>query len=193
MDWLKAAVVHDGTFYVLSVNPDIVCLAVDNTFMDHWMMFHKSDLPDRWAPIPPTQAIATGSDVLIAQELGAMRRTQEDAVADKKKTPKKRWGVEQLTKLMRLTRVSSKSDLPPIYTALAIGKGTAQDRIIIQNVFVPCCLEAEAGTTPALIVTQLICIGSLDLLQKGSGKNGHEGSEDASQRKSKEHAARDKG
>ena len=30
-------------------------------------------------------AIATEGNVCIAQELGAMRRTQEDAVADKKK------------------------------------------------------------------------------------------------------------
>ena len=84
--------VHDGTSYVPSVNLDTALLAVDNTLMDHRMMFHKSNLLDHWAPLPSTQASATGSgsDVCIAQELGAMRRTQEDAVADKKKTPKKR-------------------------------------------------------------------------------------------------------
>ena len=153
VDWLKAAVVHDGTSYVLSVNPDTALLAVDNALMDHRMMFHKSDLPDRWAPPPPTQAIATGSDVLIAQELGAMRRAHEEALADKKKTPKKRWGVEQVTKLLRLARVLSESDLPPIYTALAAGKGVAQDRIILQNAFVARCLEAGAATTTAPIVT----------------------------------------
>ena len=128
-------------------------------------MFHKSDLPGRWAPQPSTQAIATGSgsDVLIAQELGAMRRAQEEAVADKKKTPKKRWGVEQVTKLLPLTRVSSESDLPPIYTALAVGNGTAQDRIILQNVFVARCLEAGAATTTAPTVTPAFArdIGSL--------------------------------
>jgi hypothetical protein len=163
VDWLKAAVVHDGTSYVLGVNPDTALLAVDNTLMDHRMMFHKSDLPGRWAPLPSTQASATGSDVLIAQELGAMRRAQEEAAADKKKTPKKRWGVEQVTKLLRLTRVPAESDLPPIYTALAVGKGTAQDRIILQNAFVARCLEAGAATTTAPTVTPAFArdIGSL--------------------------------
>ena len=77
--------------------------------------------------MPSTQAIAiaiaTDGYVCIAQELGAMRRIQEDVVDDKKTTPKKRGGVEQVTKLFRLTRVSSKSDLPPIYMALVVGKG----------------------------------------------------------------------
>ena len=153
VDWLKATVVHEGTSYVLSVNPDTALLAVENTLMDHRMMFHKSDLPGCWAPLLSTQAIATGSDVLIAQELGAMKRAQEEAVADKKKTPKKRWGVEQVTKLLRLTRVPAESDLPPIFTALAVGKGTAQDRIILQKMFVACCLEAGAATTTAPTVT----------------------------------------
>jgi hypothetical protein len=103
--------------------------------------------------LPPTQAIATGSDVLIAEELGAMRRAQEQAVADKKKTPKKWWGGEQVSKLLRITRVTSEFELPPIYTALAVGKGVAQDSIILQNVFVACCLEAGAATTTASIVT----------------------------------------
>ena len=107
VDWLKAAVVHKGTSYALGVNPDTALLAVDNTLMDHRMMFHKSTLPGCWVPLPSTQSSASGSDVLIAQELGAMRRAQEEAVADKKKTPKKRWGVEQVTKLLCLTRVSS--------------------------------------------------------------------------------------
>ena len=90
VDRLKAAVVHEGTSYVLSVNPDTALLAGDNTLMDHKMMFHVSNLPGCWAFLPSTQAIATGSDVLIAQELGALKRAQSDAVADKKKTPKKR-------------------------------------------------------------------------------------------------------
>ena len=153
VDWLKAAVVHDGTSYVLSVNLDTALIAVDNALMDHRMMFHKSDLPGRWAPLPPTQVIATGSNVLIAQELGAMRRAQEEAMVDKKKTPKKQWGVKQVTKLLRLTRVLSESDLPPIYTALAAGKRVAQDHIILQNAFVARCLEAGAVTTTAPIVT----------------------------------------
>jgi hypothetical protein len=119
----------------------------------HRMILHKSDLPGCWATPPPTQAIATGSDVLIAEDLGAMRRAQEQAVADKKKTPKKRWGVEQVSKLLCLTRVPSESELPPIYTALAVGKGVAQDRIILQNAFMALCLEAGAATTTAPIVT----------------------------------------
>ena len=77
VDWLKASVVHDGTSYAIGVNPDTSLLAVDNALTDHRMMFHKSDLSSCWAPLPPTQAIATGSDVLIAQELGAIRRAQE--------------------------------------------------------------------------------------------------------------------
>ena len=100
VDWLKASVVYENTSYILSVIPDTVLLAVDNALMDHRMMLHRSDLPGRWATTPPTQAIATGSDVLIAEELGAMRRAQEQAVLDKKKTPKKRWGVEQVSKLL---------------------------------------------------------------------------------------------
>ena len=153
VDWLKVAVVYENTSYILSVIPDTVLLAVDNALMDHRMMLHKSDLPGRWAPLPPTQAIASVSDVLIAEELGAMRRAQEQAVADRKKTPKKRWGVEQVSKLLRLTRVLSEEELPPIYTALAVGKGVAQDRIILQNAFVACCLEVGAATTTAPIVT----------------------------------------
>ena len=69
--------------------------------------------------------------MLIAKMQGAMRRAQEQAVADKKKSPKKRWGVEQVTKLLHLTRVPSESELPPIYTALAVGKGIAQGNIIL--------------------------------------------------------------
>ena len=153
VDWLKVAVVQENGTYILGTNPDPVLLAVDKVLMDHRMVLHKSDLPGRWATPPPTQAIATGSDVLIAEELGAMRRAQEQAVLDKKKTPKKRWGVEQVSKLLRLTRVPSESELPPIYTALAVGKGVAQDRIILQNAFVARCLEAGAATTTAPIVT----------------------------------------
>ena len=61
--------------------------------------------------------------MLIAQELGAMRRTQEDAVADKKTAPKKRWGVEQISTLLHLARIPSKPNFPPMYTALAVGNG----------------------------------------------------------------------
>ena len=91
--------VHDGTSYVLSVNPDTVLLAVDNTLRDHRMMSPKSNLPGCWVSLPSRQAIATGNDVCIAQELGAIKRAQEEVVADKKKTPKKQWGVKQVTKL----------------------------------------------------------------------------------------------
>ena len=153
VDWLKASVVHDGTSYALGVNPDSALLAVDNALMDHRMMFHKSDISGRWAPQPSTQAIVTGSDALIAQELGTIRRAQEEVVADKKETPKKRWGVEQVTKLLRLARVLSESGVPPIYTALRAGRGASQDRIILQNAFVVCSLEAGAATTTAPIVT----------------------------------------
>ena len=79
--------------------------------------------------MPSTQAIviaiaiATEGNVCIAQELGAMRRTQEDAVDDKKTTPKKRWGVDQISKLLHLARIPSKPNFPPMYTALAVGKG----------------------------------------------------------------------
>ena len=113
VNWQKAAVVHDGTSYVLSVNPDTALLAVDKGIMDHRMMFHKSDLPGCWATPPPTQDIATGSDVLIAQELGAMRRAKDKGVADRK-TPKKRWGVDQISKLLHLARIPSKSNIPSI-------------------------------------------------------------------------------
>jgi hypothetical protein len=51
------------------------------------MVLNKNDLPGHWATPPPTQAIATGSNVLIAQVLGVMRRAQEEVVADTKKTP----------------------------------------------------------------------------------------------------------
>ena len=109
--------------------------------------------------MPSTQAIViaiaitTEGNVCIAQELGAMRRTQEDAVDDKKTTPKKRWGVEQINKLLHLARIPSKPNFPPMYTALAVGKEAAQDCIILQNALVVCCLEAGAATTTALIVT----------------------------------------
>ena len=39
VDWLKATVVHDGTSFTLSVNPDTALLAEDNTLMSHRMMF----------------------------------------------------------------------------------------------------------------------------------------------------------
>ena len=145
VDWLKVAVVQENGTCILGTNPDPALLAVDKVLMDHRMVLHQSDLPGRWATPPPTQAIATGSDVHIAEELGAMRRAQEQAVADKKKTPRKRWGMGQVSKFLCLTRVPSESELPPIYTALAVGKGVAQDRIILQNAFVARCLEAGAA------------------------------------------------
>ena len=52
-----------------------------------------------------------------------------------------------------VTRVPSESELPPFYTALAVGKGVAQDRIILQNAFIARHLEAGAATTTAPIVT----------------------------------------
>ena len=62
--------------------------------------------------------------------------------------------MEQVTKPLRLAKVPSESDLPPICTALAAGKGAAQKCIILQNAFVACCLEAgPATTTAAHIVT----------------------------------------
>ena len=55
------------------------------------------------------------------------------------------------------------SELPPIYTALAVGKGVAQDHIILQNAFVACCLEAAAATTTVPILTSTFAqdIGAL--------------------------------
>ena len=88
VDWLKVAIVQENGTYILDVNPDPVLQAVDKALMDHRMVLHKSNLPGCWATTPPTQTIATRSDALIAQELGARRRAQEVAVADKKKTPK---------------------------------------------------------------------------------------------------------
>jgi hypothetical protein len=88
VDWLKVAIVQENETYILYVNSDPVLLAVDKALMDHRMVLHKSNLPGCWATTPPTQAIVTRSDALIAQELGARRRAQEVTVADKKKTPK---------------------------------------------------------------------------------------------------------
>ena len=84
--------VYEIAAYILCVILDTVLPAVDNALMDHRMMLHRSDLPGCWVPLPPTQAIATGIDALITQELGAMRRAQEQAVADKRKTPKSSGG-----------------------------------------------------------------------------------------------------
>ena len=36
-----------------------------------------------------------------------------------------------ITKLLHLTRVPSDSKLPPVYTALVVGKGVAQDCIFL--------------------------------------------------------------
>ena len=85
--------------------------------MDHRMVLHRSNLPGCWAPLPPTKAIVTGSDVLNDQELGDMRRAQEEAVTNKKKAHKKQWGVENVTKLLCLTRVPSKEKLPAPFNA----------------------------------------------------------------------------
>jgi hypothetical protein len=49
--------------------------------------------------------------------------------------------------------VPSESELPPIYPVLAVGKGVAQDCIILQNALMVCCLVAGAATTTAPIVT----------------------------------------
>jgi len=91
--------------------------------------------------------------VCIPQELGATRRTQEDAVADKKTTPKKRWGVEQISKLLHLARILSKPTFPPMYTALAVGKGGSPRLHHPTEKFVVCSLEAGAAITSAPIVT----------------------------------------
>jgi hypothetical protein len=56
--------------------------------MDHRMVLHRRNLPCCWSSLPPIKPIATGSDVPNAQELGAMRRAQEEGVANKKKTHK---------------------------------------------------------------------------------------------------------
>ena len=64
---------------------------------------------------------------------------------------------------LSVTSVPSKPDLPPIYTAPAAGKRAAQDRIILQNVFVACYLEEGAATSTALIVTPALAwdVGAL--------------------------------
>jgi hypothetical protein len=58
-----------------------------------------------------------------------------------------------VAKLLHLTRVLSEEELPHIYTALVVGKGVAQVRIILQNVFVAPCIEAGVATTTIPIVT----------------------------------------
>ena len=63
VDWLKISVVQDNIAFVPSMINDTVLLAVDNVLMDHRTMLHRSDLPGHWVPLPPTQAIATRSDV----------------------------------------------------------------------------------------------------------------------------------
>jgi hypothetical protein len=76
VDWLKVVVVQENGTYILGTNPDPVLLAVDKVLMDHMMVLHKSNLLGCCTTPPSTQAITTESDVLIAQELGAMRRAQ---------------------------------------------------------------------------------------------------------------------
>jgi hypothetical protein len=101
-------VVYEIAAYILCVILNTVLLAVDNALMDHRMMLHRSDPPGCWVPLPPTQDIATGIDALIAQELETLRRAQEQAVAEKKKTSNKWWGgVEQETALLCLASVPS--------------------------------------------------------------------------------------
>ena len=102
-------------------------------------MFHLNGLQGCWAPLPPIQAITTGSDAHIAQELGAMRRVQGEVTANKKKVTQKGWRVVLVTKLLSLARVPSKED--PLYTTLAVGKGVTQVSILTQNTFVAYCLE----------------------------------------------------
>ena len=90
-DWLKDDILLDKGKYILGTNSDPFLLAVEKVLMDHRMVIHNNNLPGCWVTPPSTQIIATGSDVLIDQELGSMRRAQEVAVADKK-TPKMWWG-----------------------------------------------------------------------------------------------------
>ena len=154
VDWLKIAVVQENETYILGANPDPFLLAVDKVLMDHRMILHKSNLPGCWATPPPTQAIAntTGSDVLIAEELGDMRRAHEEVLADKKRPPKSSGGWSRSTKFCAYLGSTLSLSFPPC-TALAVGTGVAQDQIILQNAFVACCLEAGAGATTAHIVT----------------------------------------
>ena len=134
---MNASVLHDNIANVPSVNHDPVLLDVNNALMEHWRMFHINGLQGCWAPLPPTQAITTGSDAHIAQELGAMRRVQGEVTANKKKVPQKGWRVVLVTKLLSLARVPSKED--PLYTTLAVGKGVTQVSILTQNTFVAYC------------------------------------------------------
>jgi hypothetical protein len=88
-----------------------------------------------WYKSPlPTKANATENDVLIAQDLGTMRRAQEEEVVDNKKTTKKQWELEHFTKLCALLKFPQKQSLPSLhYIALSVGKGTVQDHIILKN------------------------------------------------------------
>jgi hypothetical protein len=62
-------------------------------------------------------------------------------------------GKGKITKLLHFTRVPSDSKLPPVYTALVVGKGVAQDCIFLKNEFVIYCLEAGTATPPIVIPT----------------------------------------
>ena len=167
-DWLKDDILLDKGKYILGTNSDPFLLAVEKVLMDHRMVIHNNNLPGCWVTPPSTQIIATGSDVLIDQELGSMRRAQEVAVADKK-TPKMWWGGGWSRSLsFCVSLVSSCWSLsfppPPIYSELAVGKGDAQVHIILQNALMAYCLEAGAATTTALIVTPTFAqdIGAMD-------------------------------
>lgn len=64
-----------------------------HSWITEWCFIKVTYQVTGWAPIPPTQAIATGGNALFAQELGWeqwRRRSgrQEEVVADKTKTSK---------------------------------------------------------------------------------------------------------
>ena len=98
--------------------------------------------------------------MFIAQELKAIKRAQEEAVVNKKKTPTKWWGVDQATKLLCLARDSSEDKLPPIYTALAAGERAIHDRNISQN----SCVAIYIAVREATCTTSIVTPGLLDTL-----------------------------
>lgn len=82
-----------------------------------------------------------------AQELIALRRAQEEAAAGKTKTPKKLWGLKQVTKLLALTGAPSEAELHP--HSLLHCTSSWKDGIILQNSFLACCLETVVDKTTA--------------------------------------------
>ena len=56
--------------------------------MEHQMMLQKVDLPGYWGPLPPTQAKSTRSDTIPAQELGALKRAQEEEWKTRRRSPR---------------------------------------------------------------------------------------------------------